>query len=1141
MAGPTNTDGPSPEADGEAPGNVRKDRYRRYGLARLRRGALSWVRETGKGVVTALVLFLMAFVLYRMRLLSEGQSLDFDFFSPASWWNGVRDLVIELSQYNEWLLLGIGFAAAVVAVTIAVRRYRRRRLDDSSPAAGRPLWIRIERATRSSRLVIILATWAAIFGGAWLYQQYLWNVELPVPANALGVALTREAGASVSVDDLRSRLVLEGHARQIVLRELPVRLDPADVDEGRALARRIGAEALVILQQEPSPLLNGTATFVAHVIFADPAFGLEVPLAERASDGTVTGIAYRTVDGIDVPRLATADATRLLEATAGLLLYDDAGYQSAVAHLRSALPSTGAEPDEMEPIVRFHLASALAVLGRDAEAIVEYRRVTALYSDHPATTLQDRLILAGSNNALASLIIDSAPAEAERLLRAGLEIENAILSDPTAASDPGVYRRVHDGLVDTYLGLLRLTAAGDVDEQALWTRNMVEQGQILVGLAGDRRARIRGARALALAGDCRSGYAEADRLITEDPEDPIARRLLFRLASLRDRDLAISLEAQGQLDRLIQRDPGNVVDLRSLQLQSSLNGWLVDPGYFDQTRATADAILRVDPTNYQALADYVDDGRVALGHDLALFALATRRDTGHQPTLVREQRRWIAEAKYIRNLLAQGRELREDAVRLAVELDPGRAEPRLQLARIDARMLIPLAQYAYPVEPPASAVDDTLRAEVAIVARQGLEDVGRALDPSLARTPREEAEAHKLASDIWRTWWFPLTMTDSAAAHDAGVRAVEELEAAKALLDANPDVTGDVFMEEQVYLARSIAFLMASYDPDGLDPRSPDYRAKAKQANQEYAAFKAAHPEPLIHPRSSFGSCSDTSLRQQAAVDLAADRLPEAQAGLRAFLAHYPGDPAARIDLGWAAYLAGELDAARADTARFEELLPADPLGPSNATIIELAAGRRIDADAAVERFIVDLDRIPMASRLAAAAAFGRDLGDLAVDRPDVRDDVRMVAQRFAQWAGTLPDTAVDRHGSVHVLLDDAFVWATLAAGDAPGADAWCRRGLAITDAYAQLRAHCAMAALASGDDAWTSDVDGAGAVALTYADLLKDSGAPMLSSQIAHSELSRASEDARALGSDGGAFATVADFSTIAKRLAAMAATTAR
>jgi hypothetical protein len=138
----------------------------------------------------------------------------------------------------------------------------------------------------------------------------------------------------------------------------------------------------------------------------------------------------------------------------------------------------------------------------------------------------------------------------------------------------------------------------------------------------------------------------------------------------------------------------------------------------------------------------------------------------------------------------------------------------------------------------------------------------------------------------------------------------------------------------------------------------------------------------------------------------------------------------------------------------------------------------------------------------------------------------------------SLPTDTIGRFRRSVVALETfplIGAWATLAAGHASGSEAWCRRGLAITGAYAQLRAHCAMAALVLGEDSWTADVERAGVAAITYGDLLTDS-ADSTSNQIARSELSRASEDARALGSDRGAFATIADLSTNATRLSALA-----
>ena len=342
---------PDPSAPPSEAATDRDRRFRLYRRARVRRFVTSVLVDTVKGVAVAVLLALIALVLYRMGLVALGQSLEPNLLDPLSWFGSVRDLLINLSQFNEWMLLGLAAASAIAAAVLAWRWRRAQVKRDPSSPIRSPILLRLERIARSTRPVVMVATWAAIFLGAWLYQQYLWRVELPVPPGVLGVAFTREAGASVSLADLRGQLTLRGHSDAVALRELPVRLDPGDIDRGRALANRIGAKALVIFRQEADPS-SGSSTFVAYVRFADPGYGLEVPLPERASDGTLTGIAYRTANGLEVPRLATGDTTRLVEATAGIVLYDAGDYLSAIAHLTAALPPAG-EPDEMESVVQF--------------------------------------------------------------------------------------------------------------------------------------------------------------------------------------------------------------------------------------------------------------------------------------------------------------------------------------------------------------------------------------------------------------------------------------------------------------------------------------------------------------------------------------------------------------------------------------------------------------------------------------------------------------------------------------------------------------------------------------------------------------------------------------------------------------------
>ena len=106
---------------------------------------------------------------------------------------------------------------------------------------------------------------------------------------------------------------------------------------------------------------------VAYIVFADPSLGIEIPVRQETTAGAPPALTYRTKEGVEVPRLEAADLGRLMEAAAGILLYDQDHYLAAVAHLRNALPADG-PPGPTDGLVSFYLGNAYALIKQDDQA-----------------------------------------------------------------------------------------------------------------------------------------------------------------------------------------------------------------------------------------------------------------------------------------------------------------------------------------------------------------------------------------------------------------------------------------------------------------------------------------------------------------------------------------------------------------------------------------------------------------------------------------------------------------------------------------------------------------------------------------------------------------------------------------------------
>jgi hypothetical protein len=1122
---------------GRAAREAESQRTHRYRLAVARRVATGWLKETSKTLALAISLVLLGVFLHQLGLVAEGQKFEFDPFKPLEFWRSFTGLVLEWSQFDERLLWLLATVFATLAIAAYVRWRRARHAEPARRIADRPWLRRLARwfdSTGTLRLLILLSF---LFLGAAAYQEFLWRVVLPVPRGVIGIAFSRPAFSAVSGAQLEESLADLGHAHEIVVRELPVQFNPDDAAQGRALAQRIGARALVLLRETDAAAGAGGSgiRYEAVVVFSDPSIGLDVPLPLRDASGVSTGVLYRTKEGIEAPRLDASDATRLLEAAAGLLLFDQDEVARAAVHLRAALAPPGIPSDAMDPLIEFYLGSAYWLLEDDAEAETAIRAAVVGYRARSKPGLVDTIQLIRADNSLATILLEhDDPDGARSQLDDALDLQGRVAQDAAALADPAIYRRAHESFADTFLGLLAVANdLRDKDEAELWASRAVDEAGKLAALVDDRRAKVRGSRDLYLAGDCATAYKIAYQIIDDNPADPIARRLVVRLASLRDRGEPASLEAAAQLRGLIGGAEGgsdavktdgagaNLSDLLLLQIQVSLRASVEDRGYFDDLAQITDRILAVDPRDEVALADYVDEMRVYLGDEIlvpASLVPAVRRDVGHRPTFAFQQAEWRHDAATMRSLLAQGDAIRRYAVRLTSEVAPGTTKPVLELARLTARELLILAEYAYPPEPKFASLprDATLQARVFELGDSALADAGRVLVMPNA-DPLDLAEAHILRAEILLDLWYPWTVTNIALARDAAVRAVADAEAALQAMGASTD-TADSFLVARIYGTLVRSYNVAAWRASNLgDEESKNlYLAKARAANQQQDEAITREQQDLMPVDARLGRCSSKTSRAAAAQLLAEGKLREARDAYGAYLADFPRDPAALIDAGWTDYLLGDLSAAAATTAAAETADPTDPIPAGNTAVISLAQGANDAATAASLRFVSALNNEPPGSRLNDLAAFASDLDGLAHSRTGTRSEAAGIVAILKSEVTRETSEAGQRYASVAVAALDGLGLASLRAGDREVARELFDRGVSIAPTYAPIYAHRAILAVLSSEDVDASLRD-AIATARRYTELPDD---PVLWLAAARRDLERAAADCRSFKADAPAVA---------------------
>ena len=298
-------------------------------LVELASGTLATIALGGLG----LVLVQVGVAQQSVKPSEKFELPSLSLFQPAEFWKSLSGLIVDWSQANEWLLLGLGLAAALLTVAAILGwRWTRTKKDDEK--AAKSLLVQLaEEKLLGLKMVSSLGMVSVLLLGAYGYQQYLWRVALPVPTGQIGIAFTRQLGSTVAQDRLADDLKQLGHANVLAMRELPVTFDASDIDQARALARRIGADAVVIYRDEtdtvaapPTAHTRGpglaaplpdvtTSHHVAYVVFANPSIGVQVPLAQRDAGGQVNSVTYREKEGVEVPRVEA-----------------DTGYKWAQAH-----------------------------------------------------------------------------------------------------------------------------------------------------------------------------------------------------------------------------------------------------------------------------------------------------------------------------------------------------------------------------------------------------------------------------------------------------------------------------------------------------------------------------------------------------------------------------------------------------------------------------------------------------------------------------------------------------------------------------------------------------------------------------------------------------------------------------------------
>ncbi|MDQ5823454.1 MAG: hypothetical protein M3441_04480 [Chloroflexota bacterium] len=1089
--------------------------------ARFEEGLRSWILDTAKGIVTSTATVLFVLVLVQLGLASEGQDLSFDLFSPYEFWKSFSGLVVQWSQWNEWLLLSLALGTLGVTVGLFVwwRRHLAREAAAKVPAPTerkskrRSLYFRVQSSLRSMKGVSAFGMISAILFGAYFYQQYLWNVELPVPEGQIGIAFTRQVGNSLARDTLAESLRLRqmGHGDQIVLRDLPVSFDPKDTAQAQRFARRIHAHAVIIYNEvrtssgggrvamrvpgvaSPAQQAADERRFVAYLVFADPSLGIEIPVTQEGAGGQPGDLSVRTKEGLEVPRLEGTDTTRLMEAAAGVLMYDRDRYPAALAHLQNAV-ANGGLGNSSDALIHLYMGNSYYLLNQNDKAAEAFDNAIRAGESISQPGVQERLVLAQAYTNRAQLYFFTYELEAsETLLRKALRIKETLDQDETALANPTIFRQLHEMAGNAYLRLLDIALINkDEDARQLWSGRVGEEARALASRTDDSRAMSAAVRFLYRSGSCEEAYVMAYRQLEKDPNNANLHRSLASLATLRDESV-LSLEALQERKALLKINPSSLPDLHHLLLRYSLNATSSDTGYLDKVKETTDAILAVDSTNVEAIERYLSTVDVAGTFDLLLMltdqhnmeALADfspyLEGTGGMAALMdpafgyspmgdtRTLRKVLAEQmqdpETIERMLAIKEGARPYLVRWAEEADPDTAEPIIYKARYARSMDSYVGLY--------SSLGGLVEQEVQDrVWQRAFDDATAVLESDRNPAPRQLAEAHTNLSTLYRDSYLQKFLEQNKeAAGEMLTRALEHSRSARELIDNNPPESptpGELNLDLMVYNDYVVAAYFATfyYDWVGDAAKVDEYTElhKSLSARSSELQVDASKPIGLNYDYFKSLTCAGDNLLKQGTEALQAGEFERAVELLTDYQGKYAHDPVGAWSLALAQYRNGDHAAALETLDRASESSGDLPTLWGKKAVVLLAQGNAEDARQAFTEFSTRLESEPIEVRVRELVALGHDLQQLARDSQDSREGVAALLPDVRRYIDALPEDDVAGEGAQMILALDSLGAASTWAGDYVGAREFLQAAVEINEDYVPARANMALTLLASGD-----------------------------------------------------------------------------
>jgi tetratricopeptide (TPR) repeat protein len=794
---------------------------------------------------------------------------------------------------------------------------------------------------------------------------------------------------------------------------------------------------------------------------------------QRAPGGAQT-LTFKTKEGVEIPRLETTDLGRLMEATAGVLLYDKDRYLPAISHLRNALPPAGEPAPDSDALIYYYLGAAHDLINEVDKAAEAYDRGIEIYAANPRPTLQDRITYARALSTRGLLYFNAGDAEAaKRTLAKAVALREEVDRDQSALSDPATFRLVHETFGNAYVYRMQIEQrpeGGDPEAAKLWADRARQEAQALLSKDEDWRGRLSGIWMTYRTGDCEGAYTLGQDMLAADADSRYGHQVIWRIAAMRDKTI-VNSESKQHIDALARISPN---DLTVLQTQSSyytLAHYFNDPGYVHSLRETLDKILEVDPYNVGALDNYASMMYFKTLPSLDLSATPIFYSTGDERTFYKAHEDWIKDPQRTRDILAEIDQAREYVTRWKEEVQPGAFLPVFYAAQLSSNAEARLYEYKYTVG------EDKALSDMYEPARQrAVKDAEAALNPALEHTTYERIQALALIMTHYvRLYW------NGAYAKDMDMmrRGVEgNLEYEKelaALLQANSPTNQDesvIQMNAYVSLSNHAGVASLYYDDAGDKARAGEYNTLFQQRMARWSELISQGNVNLQQGEQELDRalCPTGELKLQARQSAAGNDNDKAVDDLIRYTGLYPADPAGYVDLGWYRYLAGDPGGALAATEKAIALNPNELVALGNRPLMLAAVGREGEVVEAERTFLAALDSKRPAESMNVLTLHTIDMVLAARDKEQMRPSITSMLVEIEKHIAALP-AKMQADYPWHIMpqrnnLGAALVW----VGDYEGALRNLDEALKLNPKHALTQSNVGLVKIASGDTAGALD-----------------------------------------------------------------------